>query len=1111
MIIIPLSPFVHSLRALRDAYYNLRNTMADEHDSETQSSDPFETPTIVPPQRADPDARPDFPVPDWEKYKFISYIGHGGMGRVFLAEDIKLKRNVALKFLRGDDPGMSQRFLREAQTQAGIEHPNVCKVYEAGEVAGKLYIAMQHIHGETLAKLHSGMNLEEKVKVLHDVAQGVHAAHRTGLIHRDIKPGNIMLERAEDGDWHPYILDFGLAREIDAEGMTVTGALVGTPRYMAPEQAWGEKGLLDRRADIYSLGATLYEILSGHAPVEADSTMGILKKMLQEEPQSLGKYAPKVPRDLQTIVMKCLEREPQRRYDTAQALADDLERFLNGDPVSARPASLSYRLSRKAQKHRTLVTVIAVAFVAFLALGITALRGQMEARKRAELAQRFGQQVERMDAVLRIGREIPAHDTRGEQETVRRMIRDVQSQMSVIGSAAQGPGLYAIGRGHLSLDEPQAARDSLEKAWTAGYREPEVAYSLGLALGKLYQSELQKIEAIKNKEEREKRLREAQSQYRDPAVRYLKLSANAENAAPEYAEGLIAFYENKHDEALSRASAAVKRLPWLYEAWLLEGDVYVAVGNAKRNSGEYEAAESEYARAQSAYQAALRIGESDIKVYENLLSLQINRVNLALYGKGGDLGPPVSEAMKVSREARQIDPDNARIPADESMLHRMVAEDQYNRGGDPSAELAAAVGAAEQALKRDPANARAYANLGTARELQAELQIGTGADPQKTMSQAIRELQKAAELDPKDSYVHNVLCIAHNVTGQYQGSHGMDPTASYLGAVDSGNHAVALNSQNTNALINLGTAHALLAYYQNDHGIDPRENFKQAEATLQKALQINPRSAYAWNNLGSIYIRRGNFEKDHGANPQPTYERGLQALQKVNEIYPDDAFPYFNARDACRGMAEYELRSGRNPEPWIQRAEDNFHKGIQRNASLPGSYVDEAHVLELRIRYQTRNAQNPAASIAAARAYLNKTFQLDPHKASAIVMRGVLSMLEGSHAQTTHRNPEALWNNAESDLRAGAKEDAQNPENWLYLAELFLLRAQSTPSLEMIRQGISAADAALKLNSGLALAHLYRAQLLDLQAKADSTGREKLLASAKEARDKAASINPLLR
>ena len=246
-----------------------------------------------------------------------------------------------------------------------------------------------------------------------------------------------MLERSEDGDWHPYILDFGLApgdrcRRIDRDRRARWNAALH-----GPGTSLGEKGLLDRRADIYSLGATLYEILSGHAPVEAESTMGILKKMLDEEPQSLGKHAPGVPRDLQTIVMKCLEREPQRRYDTAQAFADDLERFLNGDPVSARPASLTYRLSRKAQKHRALVTVIAVALVAFLVLGIAALRGQIEARKRAEFAQRFGQQVERMDAVLRIGREIPAHDTRGEQETVRRMIRDIQSQMSVIGSAAQ--------------------------------------------------------------------------------------------------------------------------------------------------------------------------------------------------------------------------------------------------------------------------------------------------------------------------------------------------------------------------------------------------------------------------------------------------------------------------------------------------------------------------------------------------------------------------------------------------------------------------------------------------------------------------------------------------
>lgn len=1014
--------------------------MADDHESDTRVVNPFETPTIAPRTRAE-ESTTQFPAEDWEKYRFISFIGHGSMGRVFLAEDLKLKRSVALKFLRSDDPMMADRFLREAQSQAGVDHPNVCKVYEAGEIEGKLYIAMQHIDGETLGLAYQKMTLEEKVGVMRDIAEGVHTAHCNGLIHRDIKPGNIMLERSSEGAWHPYVLDFGLAREIDAKGLTMTGALVGTPRYMAPEQAWSEKGLLDRRADIYSLGATLYEMLSGHTPLEAGSTMAILKKMLEEEPQSIAKRAPSVPRDLQVIVMKCLERDPQRRYDTAHAFAEDLQRFLNGDPVAARPASLAYRLSRKARKHRALVTVIAVALMAVSVLGITSLRGQIEARKRTELARRFGQQVERMDAVLRIGREIPAHDTRRETESVRHMMQNIHVQMASLGPPAYGPGWYAIGRGHLTLNEAQQAQQALQKAWDVGYHEPEVAYNLGLALGQLYQSELEKVEAIRGLEEREKRRHEAQKKFRDPAVQYLKLSRNADALAPEYAEGLIAFYENRFDDALARAESAVTRIPWLYEARILEGDVYASLGNTKRNSGDYEAAETQYAKAQAVYDQAARIGESDVQVYENLVSLQVDRINLALYGHGGDLKQPVQAALQYAQIARQVDPAKASVPASESMIHRMLAEDQFNRGIDPSAEVQSAIQAAEAALKLDSQNARAYANLGTARELLAELEVNSGKDPQKTMNQAVSELRKAADLDPKDSYVYNILCIAQNITGQYENAHGQDPTSSHEGAIAACARAVALSDKNLSALINLASGYAYLAYYQYDRGLNPNENLLKSEKTLLKALQINPRSAYALNNLGSVYIKLGNYQKDHQINPLPAFQKGLDALRKVNEIYPDDAFPYFNSRDACKSMAEFELRSGQNPEAWIERAEEHFRKGIERNAKLPGSYVDQSKVLEIRIRYEIKTRKNPAATLAAARAYLKKTFELDPNKPNAIMMRGVLSMLEAMWAAQNGRNAKVFIDSAAKDMNAGLTENPNSEENKSYMAELRSLQS----------------------------------------------------------------------
>ncbi|UQA60294.1 bifunctional serine/threonine-protein kinase/formylglycine-generating enzyme family protein [Polyangium aurulentum] len=286
-----------------------------------------------------------------ERYEDIEFVGEGGMGTVYRGRDARLGRTVALKLLKGDDPELFRRFIQEARAQARITHEHVCRVYEAGQVDGEPYIAMQFIEGEPLSAIAPRMTLRQKVRVILEVSAAVHEAHRLGLIHRDIKPGNVLVEEPEEGTYKPYVMDFGLARELSERGLTVTGAVIGTPAYMPPEQALGDIRAMDRHSDVYSLGATLYELLAGRTPFVAEHPLRLLMMAAYEEPTPLRKVKRDVPVDLETIVMKCLEREPDRRYPSARALADDLERFLDGEPVQARRASLGYVLRKRARKH----------------------------------------------------------------------------------------------------------------------------------------------------------------------------------------------------------------------------------------------------------------------------------------------------------------------------------------------------------------------------------------------------------------------------------------------------------------------------------------------------------------------------------------------------------------------------------------------------------------------------------------------------------------------------------------------------------------------------------------------------------------------------------------
>jgi len=240
--------------------------------------------------------------------------------------------------VRGDSAEHVRRLISEARTQARVSHERICKVYEVDEVEGKVYIAMQYIAGKPLGHIADELTLEQKVTLVRRAAEGIHAAHSEGIIHRDIKPSNIMVERSDDGELRPYVMDFGLARSVQDAGETVSGAVVGTPRYMSPEQARGATSRLDRRADVYSLGATLYHLLTGEPVVPGETVAEVIHNLIAGEPRPLRAHDPAIPIDLEAIVLKCLERDRAARYDSARALADDLGRFLSGEPVVARSA-----------------------------------------------------------------------------------------------------------------------------------------------------------------------------------------------------------------------------------------------------------------------------------------------------------------------------------------------------------------------------------------------------------------------------------------------------------------------------------------------------------------------------------------------------------------------------------------------------------------------------------------------------------------------------------------------------------------------------------------------------------------------------------------------------
>jgi serine/threonine-protein kinase len=293
---------------------------------------------------AEPPVRP----PTLGDYELEEELGRGAMGVVYKAWEPALQRYVALKMMLGGEqaaPAEVSRFRSEAQAAAGLSHRHIVPVYHVGESDSRLFFSMKYVEGTTLAALVRQGPLQPRraARYLTAISRAVQHAHEHGILHRDLKPSNVLI----DGEDQPVVTDFGLAKRVEGgASLTGTGVIVGTPSYMAPEQAAGSPGQVGPASDVYSLGAILYELVTGRPPFQAASVVEVLLMVRGEEPVPPRRLNPAIDADLELICLKCLEKRPSHRYASAAALADDLEAFLQSEPVSARVNSLRYFLSR---------------------------------------------------------------------------------------------------------------------------------------------------------------------------------------------------------------------------------------------------------------------------------------------------------------------------------------------------------------------------------------------------------------------------------------------------------------------------------------------------------------------------------------------------------------------------------------------------------------------------------------------------------------------------------------------------------------------------------------------------------------------------------------------
>lgn len=350
--------------------------------------------------------------PNVPGYTIVRELGRGGMGVVYEARQENLKRTVALKMIIAGGDGdalLRTRFVTEAQAVARLQHPNIVQIHEVGRTGSGPFLALEYVDGGNLASKNRevGRTPREAAALVEKLALAVQYMHQRGILHRDLKPANVLLTR----DGAPKITDFGLAKLTDdGGGMTRSEAWIGTPNYMSPEQAAGNIKQVGIPSDVYSLGAILYELLTGQAPFRGNTVLNTLEQVQHNEPAPPSRCGVVVSRDLETICLKCLEKDPARRYPSAQALADDLRRFLDGAPVQARPIPSWLRLWRSARRRPKLAAAIGAGVAALCILAVSLwslhLESQLGRHRVEENHQKF---LEKRDQALLYGVLTPEH------------------------------------------------------------------------------------------------------------------------------------------------------------------------------------------------------------------------------------------------------------------------------------------------------------------------------------------------------------------------------------------------------------------------------------------------------------------------------------------------------------------------------------------------------------------------------------------------------------------------------------------------------------------------------------------------------------------------------